>query len=138
MLEVRFNHLIRKKVHFVVERAVVKLVAAWSRLTALIVLWPRKFIKQTILLIVIVNAWVTSFLCKVRDIQYVSSTVDRFWFKRNNFKSCQRNLADGETPSQNYFQQHFLSEGQNGLKYDCEIIFINKMDPSDPTRKEFF
>ena len=32
----------------------------------------------------------------------------------------------------------FLSEDHNGLIEDCEIIFIDKTDPSDPTRREYF
>ena len=36
------------------------------------------------------------------------------------------------------FMSTFLSEGHNGLIYDVEIIFIDKADPSDPTRREEF
>ena len=32
----------------------------------------------------------------------------------------------------------FLSEGHNSLEHDCKIIFIDKTDPSDPTRREYF
>ena len=78
------------------------------------------------------------FLFKVSGIQYVGSTVDRFRLRWNNYKSCQRNAADGGTPNQNYFHQHFLSDGHDGLMNNCEIIFIDKTDPSDPTRREFF
>ena len=60
------------------------------------------------------------FSCKVCGIQYVSPTVDRFRLKWNNYnyKTCQRNAADGGTPNQNYFHQHFLSDGNNGLMND--------------------
>ena len=37
---------------------------------------------------------------------------------------------------QKYFHDYFLSEGHNGLINDVEIVFINKTDPSDPTRRE--
>ena len=47
-------------------------------------------------------------------------------------------IASGGTPNQNYLHQHFLNEGHNGLEYDCEIIFIDKTDLSDPTRRESF
>ena len=63
------------------------------------------------------------FSCKVCGIQYIVFTVDRFRLRWNNYKSCQRNAADGRTPSQNYFHQHFLSDVRNGLINDCEIIF---------------
>ena len=59
------------------------------------------------------------FLCKFFGIQYVGSTSDRFWLRWNNYKSCQRNVADGRTPNQNYFHQHFLSDGHNRLMNDC-------------------
>ena len=32
----------------------------------------------------------------------------------------------------------FLSDGHDGLMNDCEIIFIDKTDPSDPSGREFF
>ena len=39
---------------------------------------------------------------------------------------------------QKYFYDHFLSESHNGLINDVEIVFIDKTDPSDPTRREEF
>ena len=66
------------------------------------------------------------FSCKVCGIQYVGSTVDRFRLRWNNYKSCQRNAADGGTLNQNYFHQHFLSDGHNGLMNDCEIYFCRQ------------
>ena len=36
------------------------------------------------------------------------------------------------------FHDHFLSEGRNGLINDVEIIFVDKTDPSDPTRRRKF
>ena len=47
------------------------------------------------------------------------------------------NAADRGTHNQDYFHQHFLSDGHNGLMNDCEIIFIDKMGPSD-SKSEFF
>lgn len=34
------------------------------------------------------------------------------------------------------FSSLFLSEGHYGLIHDCEIIFISKENPLDPTRRE--
>ena len=39
---------------------------------------------------------------------------------------------------QKYSHDHFSSEGHNGLINDVEIVFIDKTDPSDPTRREEF
>ena len=44
----------------------------------------------------------------------------------------------GGSPKQNYFHQHFLSENHHGLLKDCQIKLIDKTDPSNPTRREFF
>ena len=39
---------------------------------------------------------------------------------------------------QSYLHEHFLSKGHNGLINDAEIIFADKTDPHDPTRREDF
>ena len=39
---------------------------------------------------------------------------------------------------QRYLHEHFLSESQNGLINDVEIVLIDKTDPSDPGRREEF
>ena len=39
---------------------------------------------------------------------------------------------------QKCFHYHFLSETHNGLINDVEIVFIDKTDPLDPTRREEF
>ena len=77
--------------------------------------------------------------CKVCVLQHVGSTVDRFHLRWNNYKYSERIASEGGTPKQNYFHQQFLSENHHGLLEDCEIIrLIDKTDPSDPTRREFF
>ena len=43
-----------------------------------------------------------------------------------------------EHPTKTISINIFLSDGHNGLMNDCEIIFIDKTDPSDSTRLEFF
>ena len=52
------------------------------------------------------------------------------------------NLANGkqrgEDCMQKYFHGHFLCEGHSGLINDVEIVFIDKTDPSDHTRREEF
>ena len=76
--------------------------------------------------------------CKACGLQYVGSTVERFRFRWNNYKNCQREAAQGGTPPQSFFHQPFLSEGHHGLVNDCEITLIDKTDFSDPARREFF
>ena len=53
-------------------------------------------------------------------------------------KKCQKEAAQGSTPPQSFFHQHYLSEGLYGLVNDREITLIDKTDSSDPTRWEFF
>ena len=53
------------------------------------------------------------FSCKACGLQYVGSTVERFHFRWNNYKNCQREAAQGGTPPQSFFHQHFLSEGHH-------------------------
>ena len=78
------------------------------------------------------------FSCKACGLKYVGSTVERFRFKWNNYKNYQREAAQGGTPPQNFFQEHFLSEGHHGLVNNCEITLRDKTDSSNPTSREFF
>ena len=47
-------------------------------------------------------------------------------------------IVSGGTPKQIYFRKHFPSEKHHKLLGDCETRLIDKTDPSDPTRREFF
>ena len=76
--------------------------------------------------------------CKLCGLQYVGSTVDRFRPKWNNYKCSQRIASEGGTPKQNYICYYFLSENHHGLLEDCEIRLIDKTDPSDRPRREYF
>ena len=64
--------------------------------------------------------------------------MERFSFWSNNYKSCQRKAERGEDCMQRYLQEHFLSKGPNGLINVVEIIFNDKTDPSDPTKRAEF
>ena len=70
--------------------------------------------------------------CKLCNLQYVGSTIDRYRLRQNNYKHSHRVALEGGT------LQHFLCEDHHGLLEDCEIRFIDKTDSSDPTRTEFF
>ena len=78
------------------------------------------------------------FSCKACGLQYVVSTVERFFFGWNNYRNCQRKTVQGGKPPQRYFHQHFISEGYLGLLNDFEITLIDKTDSSDPKRRDFF
>ena len=78
------------------------------------------------------------FSCKACGLQYVVSTVARFFFRWNNYKKCQRMTAQGGKPPQRYFHQHFINEGYLGSLNDFEITLIDKTDSSDSKRRDFF
>ena len=85
------------------------------------------------------NKFVVYFIsCKVCNLQYVESTVDRFHLGWSNYKCSQRIVSKVGTPKQNLFHQHFLSATHHGLLNDCETELIGKTFPSDPTRRKFF
>ena len=75
---------------------------------------------------------------KVCGLQYVGQTSDRFQFRWNNYKACQRKAVKGEEHPQMKLHQHFMSENHQGLLSDCEITLIDKTDSSDPTQREMF
>ena len=74
--------------------------------------------------------------CKVCGLQYVGQTTDKFRFRWNNYKACQRKAALGDECPQLSFHRHFLSENHTGLVNDCTITLIDKTDAKDPTRRE--
>ena len=74
--------------------------------------------------------------CKVCSKQYVESTTERFRFWWNNYKDNQRKAKRGEDHTQKYFREHFLNHDHKCLINDIEIIFIDKTDPLDCTKRE--
>ena len=68
----------------------------------------------------------------------MASTTEKFRFPWDSYKDNQCNAKRGEDHAQKYFHKHFRSHGHNGLINDVKIIFIDKIDPSDPTRREEF
>ena len=78
------------------------------------------------------------FSCKAYGLQYVGSTVERFCFRWNNYKNCQREAAQGGTPPQSSLHHNYLSEGHHGFVNDYEITLMDKTDSSNPTRWKLF
>ena len=70
--------------------------------------------------------------------QYVGSTTDKFRYRWNNYKNRQRNAEREEDHMQEYLHDHFLSQDHDGLLNNVEITLIDKTDPSDPEREEFW
>ena len=77
-------------------------------------------------------------LCKVCGKQYVGSTAERLRFQWNNHKNNQHKVKRCEDHTQKYFHEHFLSQDHNGIINVIEIVFIDKIDPLDTTRRDEF
>ena len=76
--------------------------------------------------------------CKVCKKQYVGQTTDKFRFRWNNYKSCQRKAMSNKAHTQAFFHSHFLGEKHNGLMNDCDIVIIDKTNPAEPTIRETY
>ena len=72
--------------------------------------------------------------CRVCKKQYVGQTTDKFRFRWNNYKACQKKALSNISHTQRYFHSHFLQENHNGLITDCDIVIIDKTDPAKPTQ----
>ena len=70
--------------------------------------------------------------------QYNGQTNDEFRYRWNNYKDNNRKSLRGEDHKQAGFFAHFQTAGHSGFINDTEIRFIDKTDPSDPTRREDF
>ena len=68
--------------------------------------------------------------------QYNGQTNDEFRYRWNNYKDNNRKSLRGEDHKQAGFFAHFQTAGHSGFINDTEIRFIDKTDPSDPTRRE--
>ena len=74
---------------------------------------------------------------KVFGMQYNSQTNDEFRYRWNNYKDNWKSLR-GEDHKEAGFFAHFQTADYSGLFNDTEIRFVDKTDPSDPTRREDF
>ena len=76
--------------------------------------------------------------CKVHKKQYTGKTVDRFRSRWNDYKESDRKLLRSEEIKQKSLHQHFLSEGHQSFEDEVSICVIDKTDPSDPHKKEYY
>ena len=68
--------------------------------------------------------------------QYVGQTVDSFCFRWNNFKYNYHKHAKDESVKQQHLYDHFMLEDHTQFVNDAVIIFIDKIDPTDPLKRE--
>ena len=76
--------------------------------------------------------------CKVFKKQYTGKTVDRFRLRWSNYKESNRKLLRGEEIKQKSLHEHFLSDSHQSFEKDISICLIDKTDPSDPHKKEYY
>ena len=74
--------------------------------------------------------------CKVCGLQYVGSTTDKFRLRWNNYKENNPKAKRGEEHMEPLVFEHFCSNDHNGFVEDCSITPIDKINGSDPTRRE--
>ena len=70
--------------------------------------------------------------------QYNVQTNDEFRHKWNNQNNNNWESLRGENHKQAGFFTHIQTAGPSGFINETEIIFVDKTDPSDPTRREHF
>ena len=70
--------------------------------------------------------------------QYVWQTVDSFQLRWNNYKCNYQKHAKGELVNQQHLYDHFILEDHTQFVNDVSIIFIDKTDPSDPLKREYY
>ena len=75
--------------------------------------------------------------CKVCKKQYTGKTVDRFRLRWNNYKESDRKFLRGEEIKQKSLHEHFLSDSES-FEEDVSICLIDKTDPSDPHKREYY
>ena len=76
--------------------------------------------------------------CKKCLKQYVGQTIDTFRHRWNNYKSNGRKFQRSEPCMQEHLFRHFSSPGHNGFLNDVSVTFIDKVDHSDPVKRENF
>ena len=76
--------------------------------------------------------------CKTCLKQYVGSTTDCFRYRWNNYKCNDRKFARGEACLQEYFFEHFNSEGHNGFLHDVLVTLNDKTDAKNSIKREHY
>ena len=76
--------------------------------------------------------------CKVCKKQYTEKTVDRFRLRWNNSKESDRKFLRGEEIKQKSLHERFLSHSHQNFEEDASICLIDKTDPSDPHKREYY
>ena len=74
--------------------------------------------------------------CKVCGLQYVGSANEKFCFGWDNYKENDRKALRGKEHMQPEPFEHYVADNHNCFLNDCSVTLIDKIDGSDPTRRE--
>ena len=77
--------------------------------------------------------------CRTCGKQYTGKTADRFRYRWNSYKMEASKAASGdmENVKQKFLQSHFLQDDYKNFLEDVEIRLIDKIQGSDPTKREY-
>ena len=76
--------------------------------------------------------------CKVSLKKYVGQTVDEFRLRWNDNKSNNRKHQCLEPCMEEHLFEHFNEEEHHGFLEDVSITFIEKINPSEPLKREYY
>ena len=76
--------------------------------------------------------------CKVCKKQNTGKTVNRFRLRWNNYKESNRKFLPGEEIKQKSLHEQFLSDSHQRFEEDVSIYLIDKTDPSDLNKREYY
>ena len=74
--------------------------------------------------------------CKQCQKQYTGENTDDFRYRWNNYKSNSRKFDRKESCMQKHLYRQFSSTGHRGFLNDVSVTLIDKMDGSDPKKRE--
>ena len=76
--------------------------------------------------------------CNDKCLIYTGKTVDRSRLRSDNYKESDRKFLSGEESKQKSLHEHFLSDSCQSFEEDFSICLIDKNDPSDPHKREYY
>ena len=76
--------------------------------------------------------------CNVCEKQHIFQTTNKFRMRWNNYRANSQKFENGERCFQEHIFMHFRNEGHTSFLHDTSIVFIDKTDGSNPTKREDF
>ena len=77
-------------------------------------------------------------ICNKCKKQQTGETTDQFRSRWNNYKFKSRSFHRGEQCIQEHLYKHFETERHSGFREDVSVMLIDKIDGSNPTKRETY